>query len=59
MRYFEVCLRQKTSVMLNAVKHLYRFIAMPFNGAVEMLRLRCAARSMTDVFHLRKRRKIN
>jgi hypothetical protein len=39
--------------MLNAVKHLYRFSAKPFNEAAEMLRLRYAAlRMTTTLIHL-------
>jgi hypothetical protein len=31
-------------------KHLYRLVERSTNGAIEMLRLRCAPLSMTDAF---------
>jgi len=39
--------------MLSAAKHLYRTVERLSNEAVEMLRLRCAALSMTNGFYYR------
>jgi hypothetical protein len=38
MKLFEKGTIHKSNVLLSLPKHLYRFVAEPFNGAAEMLR---------------------